>query len=152
VKRPLRPARGLSLVELLVGLAIAALVLASLPPMLQAATSATRAEDKRAALEQEANFAIARIAARIRITPPSQIGANPDDWFKPAIYSHSVSTKVLVEKQDKKSYVRAESVTAFSIDVPAATEDTTLVQVSLALERDGDTANANATVRMGSAL
>lgn len=150
--RPALPRQhGLSLVELMVGLAIAALVLAPLVPMLQTASAAARSGGDQLALEQEANFAIARISARIRASSPSQLTANQSDWLKPAVYSLNGST--LTEQQGKDSYVVAESVTAFSLSAPASADGQPLVQVSLTLARtDGGSnasASAGATVRMG---
>ena len=65
--RPLRiRTGGLSLTELLLGLAIGALVLAPLAPILQSAGASARVAEDQVALEREADFALERIAARIR--------------------------------------------------------------------------------------
>jgi hypothetical protein len=143
--------QGVSLVELLLGLAITALVLAPLVPMLQTAAAAARIGSDQLALEQEANFAIARISARIRASAPSQLAGAKSEWLKPAVYSLNGST--LVEQQGKDMYVVAESVSTFDLAAPASADGQPLVQVSLTLARTegGSTAGttASAIVRMG---
>jgi Tfp pilus assembly protein FimT len=150
-RRPHSHDQGVSLVELLLGLAITALVLAPLVPMLQTASAAARMGSDQLALEQEANFAIARISARIRASAPSQLAGAASEWLKPAVYSLNGST--LVEQQGKDIYVVAESVTRFSLSAPTSADGQPLVQVSLTLARTdgGSTAGttASAIVRMG---
>lgn len=139
---------GLSLVELLLGLAITALVLAPLVPMLETASAAARIGGEQAALEREADFAIERISDRIRATAPStQLPADRTDWLKPAVYVRDGST--LFEQQKGVNYTLAESVTAFSLDAPASIGGAPVIQVSLTLARGGFNTTASATVRMG---
>jgi Tfp pilus assembly protein FimT len=148
--KPTSPARqgGVTLLELLLGLAITALVLVPLVPMLQAATAATRIGGGQAALEREADFAIERISDRIRATTPStQLPANRDDWLKPAIFTRTGD--ILYEQQAGINYALAESVTSFNLVAPVSIGGPSAIQVSLTLERDGLTATAGATVRMG---
>lgn len=148
---PRKRAHGLSLVELLLGLAITALVLAPLVPMLQTAAAAARYSSEQVALEQEADFALERVAARIRATaPPPSLADKPstDDWLSPAVYTWTGTS--LVERQGKETYVLAESVTGFSLAAPA-TNGEPLITVSLSLARGSASTTAVATVRMGSA-
>lgn len=146
-------ARGLSLVELLLGLAIGALVMAPLVAMLRTASAAAPVAGGRIALERDADFALERIAARIRLTAPSTalIDKPSEEWLKPAVYS--VSAGVLVEQMDKKTSPLAEGVTAFGMTVAAADSEQPLVTVSLSLglPDGGPSTTASATVRMGSA-
>lgn len=140
--------QGLTLIELVLGLAIMALVLAPLTPMFATASNATRIIGDQAALQQEANFALARISARIRATtPPIALSANQADWLKPAVYVFTNGT--LVEQQGTASYLLAESVTAFSLSAPVNLGGQQLIQASLSLARGGAVASANVTVRMG---
>ena len=142
--------RGISLVELLSGLAIAALVMVPLVPMLGTASSASRVAASRIALEQEADFALARIAARIRITASSEDLSKPStEWLKPAVYT--LVGGVLLEQQGSDTYRLAESVTAFSLSAPAA-DGTPRITATLSLERDGASTTAVTTVRLGTAL
>jgi Tfp pilus assembly protein PilW len=139
---------GLSLVELLLGLAITALVLTPLVPMLQTASAASSIGADRLAVERDAHFALDRIATRIRGTPiPPDLKGLPADWLKPAVYLLSNGT--LIEQQGGTNYVLAESVTAFSITAPAATGSQPLVQASITLVRGGTSTTASTTVRMG---
>ncbi|MFC5510747.1 prepilin-type N-terminal cleavage/methylation domain-containing protein [Massilia jejuensis] len=146
-------ARGLSLVELLLGLAIGALVMAPLVAMLRSASAAAPVAGARIALERDADFALERIAARIRLTAPSTalIDKPSEEWLKPAVYS--VSAGVLVEQIGKKTSPLAEGVTAFGMTVAAADSEQPLVTVSLSLglPDGGPNTTASATVRMGSA-
>ncbi|MFC5477445.1 PilW family protein [Massilia suwonensis] len=147
------PARvqGLSLVELLIGLAITALVMAPLVPMLQTASAAAGVGQEQIALQRDADFVLERIASRIRATPPSTTlaGKPSGDWLKPAVYS--VNNGVLVEQQGKESYVLAESVTAFELSTPVNDSAQPLIKVSLSMARGGSSTSAVATVRMGTA-
>jgi Tfp pilus assembly protein FimT len=143
---------GISLVELLLGLAITALVMAPLVPMLQTASAAASVTGNQAALEQEANFALERIAARIRVTAPTAaLKDKPSiEWLKPAaVYSRSGST--LVETLDKKTSVVAESVTAFEMTVAGAESAQPLLTVSLSLADGAASTSATVAVRMGTA-
>jgi prepilin-type N-terminal cleavage/methylation domain-containing protein len=139
---------GLTLIELLLGLAIAALVLAPLVPMFATASNAARITGDKAALEQDASLALARISARIRATAPStQLSANQADWLKPSVYV--VTNGALIEQLGGVNYVLADSVTAFTISAPPSAGGQALIQVSLSLARGGVTTTASATVRMG---
>jgi hypothetical protein len=141
---------GVSLLELLLGLAITALVLTPLVPMLQTAADTARIGGGQAALEREADFAVERISDRIRATTPStQLSANPNDWLKPAVYVWNVDTKTLYEQQAGINYTLAEYVTNFALAAPVSTGGPPAIQVSLTLKRDVFTATAGATVRMG---
>jgi Tfp pilus assembly protein FimT len=160
VRTPPR-ANGLSLVELLLGLAITALVMAPLAPMMQTASTAALIADDRIALEREADFALERIAARIRATTPSSelLSKDNEEWLKPAVYTQDGST--LTEKQGNDSYILAESVKEFKLETPSASAAQPVIVVRLTLEREaatGTTATptristtATATIRMGSA-
>jgi prepilin-type N-terminal cleavage/methylation domain-containing protein len=142
---------GLTLVELLLGLAITAIVMAPLVPMLQTAAAAASATGNQAALEQEANFALERIAARIRATAPTAAVKDKPyaEWLKPAVYTWSGST--LTEKLDTKTSILAESVTGFAMTVDGAASDEPLITVSLSLANDTGSTSATIVVRMGTA-
>jgi type II secretory pathway pseudopilin PulG len=132
---------GLSLVELLLGLAITALIMAPLVPMVQTASAAARATGDQAALERDADFALERIARAVRTTDPA---------FDPAVYA--VSNGTLVEQRNGTTYVLAESVTGFSVDTPIAAAGQSVVVVTLNLARGNATTAATATVRVGGGL
>ena len=146
--------QGLSLVELLLGLAITALVMAPLVPMLATASSAARVADEQIALERDADFALERIAARIRATAPvADLHDKPvDDWLKPMLYSVSAAG-ALVEQQGNETHVLTEpgSVTSFSLSVPVTEASEPMIRISLNMQRGGASTGTVATVRMGSA-
>jgi Tfp pilus assembly protein PilW len=128
---------GVSLVELLLALAITAMVMVPMLELLRT-TSATSSQVKpRFDLEREADFAVQRIAAQVR-------GGAP-------IANYSLSGDKLIEKNGTVVSTLAESVTAFSQNMPAAAAGQQLVQFSLTLARDGASTTAGATVRAGGA-
>ena len=158
-------AAGLTLTELLVGLAIGAVVLAPLAPMLHSAGAAARIAEDRVALEREADFALERIAARIRSTNATAgLTDKPSsEWFKPAVVYSVTAAGALVEQQGKDSYVLAESVQDFSLAALVPESGQPLIKVSLSLARavgtgtntgadSTATTTATTTVRLGSAL
>ena len=149
--RPRIRQQGLSLAELLLGLALTALIMLPLLPMLQTASAADNAVADQAVLERDADFALNRIAARIRVTDPADMAAGKatSEWLKPAVYS--VANGVLVEQQGKDSYVLAESVSGFDMSASSSEAGQPLIKVSLALARDGASTSAVTTVRLGSA-
>lgn len=140
---------GLSLFELLLALAITALVMAPLVPMLETASATARVGGDQAALEQEADFALERIAARIRATAPSPLTGPTTDWLKPAVYV--LANGSLVEQLGGSNYTLADSVTTFSLAAVANTGSQPLIRVSLTLTRNGTSVSASSVVRMGGA-
>jgi prepilin-type N-terminal cleavage/methylation domain-containing protein len=141
--------RGLSLIELLIGLAIGALVLAPLLPMLQTANAAARVTGDQVALERDADFALERIAARIRATAPSTaLSGASSSWLAPV--SYVLSNGTLVERQaNTPDLALADSVTDFQLGAPTVIAGRQLIQVSLSLARGDASVTANTTVRMG---
>lgn len=143
-------AQGLSLVELLLGLAIGALVLMPLLPMLQTADAASTVTADQLAIERDADFALERIAARIRATAPSTtLAPNASaTWLAPV--SYVVSNGSLVERQNNTpDLVLADAVTNFQMTAPTIEAGRPVLQVSLALARGDASITANTTVRMG---
>jgi type II secretory pathway pseudopilin PulG len=148
-RTPALRAQGLGLIELLVGLAISALVLASLWPMQQTASAAARVTGDQVALERDADFALERIAARIRATAPSTaLSSASSTWLAPV--SYVLSNGTLVERQaGTPDLALADSVTDFQLGAPTVIAGRQLIQVSLSLARGDASVTANTTVRMG---
>jgi len=148
MKRPLRTREdGLTLVELLLGLAIAALVLAPLVPMLATASAAARIGGDQLAVEREADFALERIAARIRATSvAAQLTGSTCGASKSAAYEVKDvnGVRTLFETQGNKS-VLAEYVTCLTLATVASSNEQPLIQVSLSLSRDRDGVRDNAS-------
>lgn len=164
-----RRQHGLSLLELLLGLAITAVIMAPLLPMLDNAHAAARISAERQDLERSASFALQRIGARVRTSAPSSLLASLPrvDWFKSVSFlllrcdasgacvtvdscDPGTAACRLVEREKGVDRVLAESVTAFSIETPAVIAGQPLVEISLALARGQASTSASATVRMGS--
>ena len=152
-KPALLRAHGLSLVELLLGLAITALVMAPLVPMLSTASNAARIADDQVALERDADFALARIVARIRATAPSPDMENKpsSEWLKPGAVFSVNAAGALVEQQGKEIYLLTdpESITDFSLSLSVAEAAQPTITVNLGMRRGAANTTAVATVRMG---
>lgn len=143
--------RGLSLVELLVALALAALLLAPLAGLLSNMAAASALASDRAVLANDADFAIERIAAVVRATPatllvPASDGSTNDsgNWF--GVEFRFENGRLLQKNPDG---VLADNVTAFSITPPYIECGQQLVQVSLTLARGAATVTTGLTLRLG---
>jgi len=128
---------GLSFVELLIALAITAMVMVPMLGLLRTTAATSNQVKPRFDLEREADFAVQRIAAQVR-------GGAP-------VSNYSLSGDKLIETNGTVVSTLAESVTAFSQSMPATAAGQQLVQVSLTLARDGASTTANATIRAGGA-
>lgn len=142
---------GVTLVELLMVVAATAVIMVPVVAMLDTTVDAGSAVATRRALDQDAAFAIERIAARIRATPrrrldPNTSASDSESWF-PARFSKKASQ--LVEKLDGTERVIADSVTAFSITAQNVGADATLVEATVELQLGAETASATTVVRMG---
>lgn len=152
MRRPLfRRARGISLVELLLALAVAAIVLAPLAGLLRTNAAASSVAADRVALERDADFALERIAARVRATAPTLLAPQPvssssGNWFS---VTFQFSGGTLTESGSGTSRVLAENVSAFSITAPTVLTGQQLVQASLTLTRGDASTTHSATVRLG---
>ena len=127
--------RGLSLVELLLALALGALVMLPLLNLLNTTAAASAHVKPRYELEREAAFALQRIVAQVRAGMP--------------LTNYTLDGDRLVETNGSAVSTLANSVTAFSLATPAAATSAPLVQVSLTLARAGATASASTTIRAG---
>lgn len=151
-RRPPARAHGVTLVELLVSLAVAAIVMAPLASMMSTRAAAQAVAADRVRVEREADFALERIAARVRASTPTLLAPQADSttsgaWFSP--YTFQLAGGKLTETANGTSRVLAENVTAFSITAPTVLVGQQLVQVSLTLVRGDASTTHNATVRMG---
>jgi hypothetical protein len=150
----MRAARGISLVELLVSLAVAAIVLLPLAGLLRTNAAASGEAADRVAIERDADFALERIAARVRATTPALLSPLPDNtssgtWFGSVTFQ--LGAGKLLETSGGGSRVLAEGVTIFSISAPTVNSGQQLVQVTLALARGDAAVTHYATLRMGGA-
>jgi Tfp pilus assembly protein PilW len=128
---------GVSLVELLLALALTAMVMVPLLGLVRTTAAASSNVSPRFELERQADFAVQRIAAQVR-------GGAP-------IANYSVNAGKLIETNGTVVSTLADSVTAFTPNMPVTAAGQQLVQVSLTLARDGANATAVATIRAGGA-
>jgi type II secretory pathway component PulJ len=128
---------GISLIELLLALSLTAMLMVPLLGLLQTTAAASSNVNPRFDLERQADFAVQRIAAQVRAGAP--------------IANYSLNGARLIETNGTVVSTLAESVTAFSPNLPVTAAGQQLVQVSLTLARDGASATAVATIRAGGA-
>jgi Tfp pilus assembly protein PilW len=128
---------GVSLVELLLALAITAMVMVPLLGLVRTTAATSGHVSPRFELERQADFAVQRIVAQVRSGAP--------------IANYSVSGGKLIETNGSVVSTLADSVTAFTPNMPVSAAGQQLVQVSLTLARDGASATAVATIRAGGA-
>jgi Tfp pilus assembly protein PilW len=128
---------GVSLVELLLALALTAMVMVPLLGLVRTTAAASSNVSPRFELVRQADFAVQRIAAQVR-------GGAP-------IANYSVNAGKLIETNGTVVSTLADSVTAFTPNMPVTAAGQQLVQVSLTLARDGASATAVATIRAGGA-
>lgn len=160
-----RPARGYTLLELLIGLAIAALVMLPLSEMLRAGADSARFV--RAGLDQnaDARFALGRIVAQAARTdgplPDAANAGNPAAWLAPLQYA--LTNGALVETAPDGKTVRnsvlATRVRAFDLNVPDVGAGRPVLRIDLVLDRPDCDASGGPdcsvayarTVRLGAA-
>ena len=165
----LRLARGYTLLELLIGLAIAAIVMLPLTDMLRA--GADNARFVRAELDRnaDARYAINRIAAQSTRNgpvpgpiPDKANAGNPAAWLAPLQYT--LQNGVLLETHSTAAPARqsvlATSVQSFAVDIPDNGVGQPVLRIALVLARpdcDGSGVQAcsvayTRSVRLGAPL
>jgi len=150
-----RAQRGLTLIELLLGLAIAAVLAMPLAAMFQGASSS--AVTTRAALDlnADARFALDRIVqtaavpARISSgTPVTDSGAAA--WLAP--FGYAVVKGNLVETNGARTSIIAANVTAFRLSAPEVGDGQPILKIELTLQAQGNSVSASRSVRAGTAF
>lgn len=144
-------ARGVTLVELLVGLAIAAIVLLPLTDMLRAGADSARFV--RSGLDQnaDARFAINRVAAQAAsiTTPKPAPGdvAEPAAWLAPMQYTlqNGALVETVPDPKPARSSVLLTGVRSFVTTVPEIGAGATLLRIDLVLDRPDCQPGANQT-------
>jgi prepilin-type N-terminal cleavage/methylation domain-containing protein len=159
--------RGLTLLELLLALALGALLMTAVLPLLNGAMAAATdpSTTDQPDLDRQAAFALDRIALAVRATAPTTLTTPiglidillptaPDTttsgrWFAPSTFQLYGTT--LMEKRDGDSvlHVLADSVSSFSIVPLPVTDGRQLVQVDLTLARGETRTTVTGVVRMG---
>lgn len=154
-------AAGLTLVELLLGLALTALLLVAVNAMLQVSTAAGTVAARQLDLQEQAQFAVRRITAAIEHTPAAALSAKSDnassgDWLAPTLFDlragTTAGTLALCETTGGITRILAEPATSLAVTAPPAGEGRTVVTVALALEKNGAVAGAQVSARLGAML
>lgn len=145
--------RGVSLIELLLALAVTALMMAPLVAMLDTTVDAGALTGARRSLEQDAGFALDRIAMQVRATPRKRLDPNAsisdsESWFDARYTKRSDQ---LIEKLGGTERVIADGVSSFSITARAVGTNQTLVETRLELKRGAEAASATTVMRLGGA-
>ena len=156
---------GMTLVELLVGLALTVLLLQSVTALLRVHGAAAGATSEQLDLQEQAQFAVRRIAARIDRTPAAMLATKGNDassagWLAPALYDLRNGTapgtlalsETITEAGVTTTRVLAEPATSLSITSAPVSAGRTLVTVALTLARGNASASAAVKVRLGGAL
>ncbi|MDB5961857.1 MAG: hypothetical protein JWP59_3151 [Massilia sp.] len=158
-----RPSRmqGLTLVELMLGMALTAMLLFALTSMLQVSSAASSASSEQLDLQEQAQFAVRRIASRIESTPAVNLPDKADDsssanWLTPAVYDlqpgADPNTKALFETIGPVRTVLAEPVDVFTVTSAPVTAGRNVVDVRLTISAGKSTASAAVSVRLGALL
>jgi type II secretory pathway pseudopilin PulG len=145
--------RGISLVELLMALAVTALLMAPVVAMLDTSVDAGAAASNRRVIDQEVNFALERIATQVRATARKSLAQNALDsdsgsWFAARFFKQNDQ---LIEKFSGTDRVIADGVSAFSITAKAVGTDNTLVEATLETKQGNDVAAGTIVLRLGGA-
>ena len=128
---------GISLIELLLALALTAMLMVPLLGLLRTTAAASSNVNPRFDLERQADFAVQRIAAQVRAGAP--------------IANYSLNGARLIETNGTVVSTLAESVTAFEMTVAGADSAQPLLTVSLSLSNGAASTSATTVVRMGTA-
>jgi len=153
VIRP-RAQQGLTLAELLLALAITAILMAPLAAMFQSAANSGIMAEAALDLNSDVRFALDRIARRaaaVTATGPKFAPANVDAWLAPLSYKVDANRNLVESDATPKaarSSIIASNVTAFQLSAPTVTNQP-LLKIDLTLEAQGGSVTASRTVRLG---
>ncbi len=136
--------RGFTLAELLAGLAIAAILVLPLVDMLRAGTESARSVRTALDLNNDARFALGRIAARAADTMVEPPGAGLTPATLQTRLGFATKGTDLVETGKG---VIAANVTAFKLAAPEVVDGLQLLSVELTLSADGNTVTRTRAIR-----
>lgn len=161
------PQRGLTLIELLLSVAIGAIVLASLNSLVKLGLAAQTAGRGANELAYQGRHALERIADRARAVAPKALGAaaanTSGNWFAPSgcagaacvMYCRNAGNQLIetttADASCSGSTVIAANVSTFSASQPAAmgAVDRPVAVLSLTLSKGDNTVTLATSVRLG---
>lgn len=148
--------RGYTLIELLLGLAIASIILLPLTDLLRTSTDSARLVRSRLDLGADANFAIDKIAAKAAAATgpkaPSAATA-PAEWLKLLGFEACKSTRELLEgascNQPDRSAIVAANVDTVDLSAPDTATPTLRIALTLSHPDVAEPVTRVRTVRVG---
>lgn len=151
------PQAGLTLVELLFALAIAAVLMVPLAATFQTAAGSGIAVRAALDLNADARFALDRIARRAAVAPSVSSGAevsDPGPWLAPLSYKRVGTSLVETDAMSTpaRTSVIATNVSAFRLSVPDIGDGQAMMKIELTLAAQGRSVSASRTVRVGAPL
>jgi len=151
------PQAGLTLVELLFALAIAAILMVPLAATFQTAAGSGIAARAALDLNVDARFALDRIARRAAVAPSVSSGAevsDPGPWLAPLSYKRVGASLVETDATSTpaRTSVIATNVSAFRLSVPDIGDGQAMMKIELTLATQGGSVSASRTVRVGAPL
>ena len=148
--------RGYTLVELLLGLAIAAIILLPLADMLRTGADSARTVRSRLDLNAEANFAIEKIAARAAAAtgPKAPDAATaPADLLKLLDFEECRNTRELIAgascSQADRNAIVAANVDRIDLSMPDTATPTLRIALTLTHPDVAEPVTRTRTVRVG---
>jgi prepilin-type N-terminal cleavage/methylation domain-containing protein len=152
--------RGLTLIELLLAMTVAALVFAALDSIVMLGLQAQASSRQANELVYQARFALDKMAAKARSTAPKLLATplpgTTGDWFSPTMYclnSNRLLDTVVWDTTCTRGDVIANNVIAFFAQLPAGRGPVDEPAVTLSLTLQTGTAPAQVTlttsVRLG---
>lgn len=143
--------RGYTLVELLLGLAIAAIILLPLADMLRTSADSARTVRSRLDLNAEANFAIEKIAARAAAATGAATASA--DWLKLLDFEECRNTRELLEgascSQADRNAIVAANVDKVDLSMPDTATPTLRIALTLSHPDVAEPVTRVRTVRVG---
>lgn len=148
--------RGYTLVELLLGLAIAAIILLPLADMLRTSADSARTVRSRLDLNAEANFAIEKIAARAAAATGSKApdaASTPTEWLKRLNFEECRNTRELMEgascSQANRNAIVVANVDKIDLSMPDTATPTLRISLTLSHPDVAEPVTRMRTVRVG---
>lgn len=147
--------RGLTLVELLLALAIGAVLMVPLAAMLQRASGSAVTAQAGLDLNADAQLVLDRIARRVAALGPVSSGATVTDtspWLAPLGYKVVGSDLVETDATPPgaaRTRIVASNVGSFQLSAPEVGDGQVLLKIDLTLRAEGNVVSASRIVRVG---
>lgn len=148
---------GLTLVELLVALAITAILVVPLAGMFQGASSGSITAQAALDLNADARLVLDRIVQRTAALPAYTANAsvvNPAGWLLPLTYTINGTNLVETDSTAKpvRTSVIAANVSAFALTTQDVGDGQYVLKITLTLAAQGNSVTASRSVRVGASI